>query len=167
MVIRMHKQILTSLLGAIFFLLSGCATVGNIDKGLQVLKGQSIETVASFLGDPDNYVEIPNSKIYTWVNIENVDLTLPNTPTGYSTSRTGEYPGISDVVTSYGTKTNRYSFNCKITIRTNMEGNITSTKVEGDAVGCWDYKKTVEEILQENRNALARDVIEEEGQPGF
>lgn len=67
--------------------------LGNIDTGLQVLKGQSIEVAASFLGDPDNYVEIPNSKIYTWVNIENVNLTLPNTPTGYSTSRSGEYPG--------------------------------------------------------------------------
>ena len=67
--------------------------LGNIDTGLQVLKGQSIEVAASFLGDPDNYVEIPNSKIFTWVNIENVNLTLPNTPTGYSTSRSGGYPG--------------------------------------------------------------------------
>ena len=167
MVIRMHKQILTTLLGAIFFLLSGCAAVGNIDKGLQVLKGQPIETAASFLGDPDNYVEMPNSKMYTWVNIKNVNLTLPNTPTGYSTSQSGEYPGVSDVVTGYGTKTDRYSFNCKLTFRTDMEGIITSTKVEGDAVGCWDYKKTFTEILQKNRNALARDVIEDEGQPSF
>ena len=168
MVIRIHKQILTSLLGAIFFLLSGCATVGNIDKGLQVLKAQSIETAASFLGDPDNYVEMPNSKIYTWVNIENVNVTLPNTHTGgYSTSRSAEYPGVSDVVTAYGTKTDRYRFNCKLTFRTNMEGIITATKVEGHAIGCWDYKKTVSKILQENRNALARDVIEEEGQPSF
>ena len=167
MAIRMHKQILTTLLGAIFFLLSGCAAVGNIDKGLQVLKGQSIETAASFHGDPDNYVEMPNSKIYTWVNIENVNLTLPNIPTDYSTSRSGEYPGVSDVVTGYGTKAGRYSFNCKLTFRTDMEGIITSTKVEGDAVGCRDYKKTFAEILQKNRNALARDVIEEEGQPSF
>ena len=167
MVIRMHQQILTSLLGAIFFVLRGRATVGKNDKGLQVLKAQSIETAAFFLGDPDNYVEMPNSKIYTWVNIENVNLTLPNIPTDYSTSRSGEYPGVSDVVTAYGTKTDRYGFNCKLTFRTNMEGIITSTKVEGDAIGCWDYKKTVSKILQENRNALARDVIEEEGQPSF
>ena len=102
---------------------------------------------------------MPNLKIYTWVNIENVNLTLPNIPTDYSTSRSGEYPGVSDVVTAYGTKTDRYGFNCKLTFRTNMESIITSIKVEGDAVGCWDYKKTVAEILQENRNALAHSEV--------
>lgn len=44
-----------------------------------------------------------------------------------------------------------------------MEGVITSTKVEGDAVGCWDYKKAVAKILQENSIQSGLDGIKEEG----
>tara|TARA_B000000565_G_scaffold197444_1_gene151424 strand:- start:110 stop:613 length:504 start_codon:yes stop_codon:yes gene_type:complete len=157
----MHKKLLITLLGVISLLLNGCATVGNIDADLKILQGQSIEEVAAFLDNPDNHHELPNSEEYIWVNTENVKLTLPNTTARHSASQSGEYPGVSDV-TNFGTKTDWYNFNCKLTLITDKKDIITSTKVEGDAIGCRIYKK-VAEIMRANSKALARDVIEEKG----
>ena len=150
----MHKNLLITLLGVISLLLNGCTTVGNIDADLKILRGQSIEEVATFLDNPDNHHELSNSEEYIWVNTENVKLTLPNTTARHSASQSGEYPGVSDV-TNFGTKTDWYNFNCKLTLITDKKDIITSTKVEGDAIGCRIYKK-VAEIMRANSKALAR-----------
>ena len=60
MTTRMHKNLLITLLGVISLLLNGCTTVGNIDADLKILRGQSIEEVATFLDNPDNHHELSN-----------------------------------------------------------------------------------------------------------
>ena len=122
----MHKKLLITLLGVISLLLNGCTTVGNIDADLKILRGQSIEEVAAFLDYPDNHHELSNSEEYIWVNTENVKLTLPNTTARHSASQSGEYPGVSDV-TNFGTKTDWYNFNCKLTLITDKK-DITRPK---------------------------------------
>ena len=122
----MHKKLLITLLGVISLLLNGCTTVGNIDADLKILRGQSIEEVAAFLDNPDNHHELSNSEEYIWVNTENVKLTLPNTTARHSASQSGEYPGVSDV-TNFGTKTDWYNFNCKLTLITDKK-DITRPK---------------------------------------
>ena len=126
MLTGMHKKLLITLLGVISLLLNGCTTVGNIDADLKILRGQSIEEVAAFLDNPDNHHELANSEEYIWVNTENVKLTLPNTTARHSASQSGEYPGVSDV-TNFGTKTDWYNFNCKLTLITDKK-DITRPK---------------------------------------
>ena len=142
-------------------MLNGCTTVGNIGADLQILRGQSIGEVAASLDNPDNHHELSNLKEYIWVNTENVKLTLPNTTVRRSASQSREHTGVSEVA-NFRTKTDWYNFNCKLTLITDEKDIITSTKVEGDAIGCRIYKK-VAEIMRANSKALARDVIEEKG----
>ena len=131
-----------------FLLLNGCTTVGNIGADFQILKGQSIGEVAAFLDNPDNHHELSNSKEYIWVNTENVKLTLPNTTARHSASQSREHTGVSEVA-NFRTKTDWYSYNWKLTLRTHKEDIIASTTFEGDAIGCRVYKKSRRDYASE------------------
>ena len=126
MITRIHKPLLMALLGVIFLLPNGYATIEKINPDLQILRGQSIEGVAAFLAIQTTTTNCLNAKEYIWVNTENVKLTLPNTTARHSASQSGEYPGVSDV-TNFGTKTDWYNFNCKLTLITDKKDIITST----------------------------------------
>ena len=123
----------------------GCATVSNIETRLAYLQGESIETVvAYYLGTPDKYVELPNTRIYSWVNSETLNLVLPDTTSSSGYSSSGDYV----TTTNYGTKTSSSDLNCQITLITNRDGIIRSSEVEGDFISCGAFVKRVERIPQ-------------------
>ena len=97
------------------------------------MQGESIETVvAYYLGTPDKYVELPNTRIYSWVNSETLNLVLPDTTSSSGYSSSGDY-----VTTT-----------CQITLITNRDGIIRSSEVEGDFISCGAFVKRVERIPQ-------------------
>ena len=121
---------------------AACATVSNIETGLRYLEGESIDTAVLYLGDPDNYLELVNSRIYTWSNSETLNLVLPSTTTSSGYSSSGEYVSL----TNYGTTTSSSDLNCKLTLRTDNSGVIKSSKVEGDFMSCSVFSKRVKNI---------------------
>ena len=123
----------------------GCATVSNIDTKLANLKGAPIERVVVYLGAPDSYVELPNTRIYRWLNSETLDLVIPDTTYGSGYSTSGEYV----TTTNYGTKTTSTDLSCRITLTTNREGVIRDSEVQGDFISCGAFAKKVERIPQQ------------------
>lgn len=121
-----------------------CSTVSNIDTKLANLKGAPTEKVVVYLAAPDSYVELPNTRIYRWLNAETLNLVIPDTTYGSGYSTSGE-----DVTTAnYRTKTTSRDLSCRITLTTNKECLIRDSEVQGGFISCGAFAKKVERIPQ-------------------
>lgn len=136
-------------------LIVGCASVSTMKTDLTRLHGHPIEEVVRYLGDPSGYVELPSYKIYTWVNSENLNLVLPDISTGDGYTVDGDYV----TTTNYGTKTSSTDLVCKISVRTDPSGTITSTEINGDGLSCAKFEKRTENIAKSLRFSRSGETV--------
>lgn len=147
---KFSKTLITSLV--ISLVLGGCA-FDKLDNSLPYLKGQSVDTAMSYLGIPDNQLEIDKNKVYIWGYQNSGTYMMPVTNT---TSYTGYSSGYgtygSAFGNSYGTATTTsyvpQSFNhqCAIKALTNKKGIIQAIEYEGNLAGCGAFSSAMDKI---------------------
>lgn len=125
----MRKLVLTSLL-----LLSGCATFGQMNDGLNALKGKDKTIAFEALGYPNQEQTFDDTKVYTWANSVNdvAALTSPQLTTGTVGSTSFS---ASTMQTDYVPVT----YSCKIQIATDMSGIVKNYNYDGNMGGCEPY----------------------------
>ena len=89
--------------------LGGCASTENVQIGLNSLKGSSINTAISFLGEPSSYLNLTNRHKYIWNH--NAHISLPG----------GEYRYDSDGDRYYLPTDNDLDYDCEIEIYTDSD----------------------------------------------
>jgi antitoxin component YwqK of YwqJK toxin-antitoxin module len=128
--------------------LFGCASIEDMNKNILYLNGMKIDKAISMLeiGQPTNYIELENSKIYIWESLQNISVPIG----GYNQ---GSGYGPDGTVVSVSTwdpnkSSTNMSFKCKITIYTTNKYKITNSLVEGDSAQCNVFDKKIEEAAQ-------------------
>lgn len=125
----MRKAILSGVL-----VLTGCATFGQMDEGLNALKGKDKSVAFEALGYPTQEQQFDDTKVYTWAN-------KTNGVAMYSTPQTTF--GTVGNTSFYGTTTETgyvpVEYACKIQIATDMKGTIKNYNYDGNMGGCEGY----------------------------
>lgn len=114
--------------------LSGCATFGQMDDGLNSLIGKDKSIAFQALGYPSQEQNFDSTKVYTWTN-STTGVALYSTPqTTYGTIGTTQFYGTT-------TQTNAIpvEYSCKIQIATNAKGIIENYNYDGNMGGCEGY----------------------------
>lgn len=115
------------------FVMTGCATFGQLEEGMNSLVGRSESEVFHVFGYPDGKQELGGSTVYVWGNNQNTTMFLPQT-----TSTTG-YVGTTPV---YGTTitTQAIPMNFQCTIKVGVSSGIVNTwQANGNLGGCEPY----------------------------
>ena len=114
--------------------LSGCATFGQMEKGLNALQGENIQTAFNVLGYPTGKQVFGNDTVYFWQVNQSSSLILPQSSTTYGTIGT---------VPVYGTTTSSQvvpiHYNCLIKIVTDQYDIIRRWEYSGNIAGCEAY----------------------------
>lgn len=116
--------------------LSGCATFGNMEEGLNALMGKPDKEAFSVLGYPNSKQEFGGDVVYVWGRSSSGTMYLPQT-----TTTTG-YVGNTPV---YGTTTYNqpvaYNHNCTIKLAVGPDGLLKHWEYDGNIGGCTSYIK--------------------------
>ena len=125
----MKKAILAGVI-----LLSGCATFGQMDDGLNSLIGKDKNVAFQILGYPAQEQKFDDTNVYTWSN-------KTNTVAMYSTPQTTF--GTVGNTSFYGTTTETgylpVEYACKIQFATDIKGIIKNYNYDGNMGGCENY----------------------------
>ncbi len=114
-------------------ILSGCATLGQLEDNLNVLVGHQESEVFSALGYPDGKQEFGTDTIYVWGRSQNTTLFLPQS---HSTTRyIGNTPIFGTTTTTQAIPIN---YNCTIKVIVNS-GKVKSWEYMGNLGGCEPY----------------------------
>jgi hypothetical protein len=118
--------------------LSGCATFGQLETGLNGLIGQDIGSAISVLGFPSSERNIAGMRLVEWGRSNNATFAMPttSTSTGYVQSGAG--------VATYTSTTNSsvpvtMNFNCHIALQVGPDNIIRRYQYEGNLGGCAPY----------------------------
>lgn len=125
--------------------LSGCA-FDTLDKGLPLLNGKSIDTAISYLGTPDNKMQIADRNVYIWSNAFFLTMTRPVT----TYSNASAY-GIGGYASAYGTSTTyvpeTHNHSCTIKATTDKDDIVSYMEYEGTLGGCESFMSQVQGII--------------------
>jgi hypothetical protein len=114
--------------------LSGCATFGQMEKGLNALLGKNIQTAFNVLGYPNGKQVFGNDTVYFWQVNHGGSLILPQLNTTYGTIGTTPVYG-----TSTSTQIVPIHYNCLIKIITDQYDIIKRWEYRGNIAGCEGY----------------------------
>lgn len=141
----MRKTVL-GLLG--ISILSGCAT-GKVEEGLHLLQGQKLKTAISYLGYPDNKLEVDGDTVYEWdYNNTFTGIQAVSQPYSGSIYGAGGSVGYSGQTTAYVPQTIRH--HCSIRLVTDKKSTIIGTAWKGNPAGCSDYADALEPLIESN-----------------
>jgi hypothetical protein len=147
----MRKIIVTTALVTVG--LSGCATFGQLEEGLDGLIGQNIQAAISVLGFPSGEREIAGIRVVEWGRSNNATFSMPtsSTTTGYLQSGTK--------MATYAATTNSsvpvvMNFNCNIALQVDSSNVIRRYQYEGNLGGCEPYIKA----LNKKKSAIAKQI---------
>jgi hypothetical protein len=115
-------------------ILCGCATFGQMQRGLKALQWQDIQTAFDVLGYPSGKQEFGTDTVYFWEVNSSGTIFLPQTTT------TSGYVGMAPVQAS--TTYNQsvpVNYNCLIRLITDDQGIIKSWEYRGNYGGCTNY----------------------------
>lgn len=118
--------------------LSGCATFGQLEDGLNALVGRHEKEAFSALGYPNSKQEFSGDTVYYWGESRNSAVFMPQTAT------TTGYVGRTPV---FGTTTSSQlvpvSYNCTIKLVVGEGKVIKDWEFSGNLAGCEPYIKRV------------------------
>ncbi len=118
--------------------LSGCATFGQLEDGLNALVGRHEKEAFSALGYPNSKQEFSGDTVYYWGESRNSAVFMPQTST------TTGYVGRTPV---FGTTTSSQlvpvSYNCTIKLVVGEDKVIKDWEFSGNLAGCEPYIKRV------------------------
>lgn len=128
---KMKKFIVLSFVAS---LLSGCATFGQMEEGLNALMGHKDETAFNVLGYPSGKQEFGSDILYIWGRNASGNLALPQTTTTYGNVGTTPFYGTSTSIQNVP-----YSYNCTIKLMANYQGILSHWEYDGNLGGCTPY----------------------------
>lgn len=116
--------------------LGGCATFGDLDKGLASLVGQPAARAIDALGYPSAEQKFGGDTVYVWTASRSGALVMPttNTTSGY----VGSTPFYGSTT---GTQVIPMNGQCSIKIGVGPDGLITRYDWEGNRIGCEGFMK--------------------------
>ena len=138
---------------ALAILVSGCATFGQMEKGLNALQGSNVQTAFDVLGYPSSKQEFGKDTVYYWKVANSGTMLLPETST------TTGYVGMTPV---YGTTTYNQavpvSYNCLIKIITDDRGTIKTWEYNGNYGGCGCYIDRLNKYYNQQNPKTAKNI---------
>jgi hypothetical protein len=144
---RIRLCILKSLIAAgVPFMLSGCATWGQMDDGLQALGGKPIDEAFKVLGYPQGKQQFGSDTVYYWGSSSSGVMYVPQSTT------TSGYVGNTPVYasTSYNQAV-PINYNCNIQIAADSLGTIKRWQYNGNLGGCRGYIEGLHEYSKRQR----------------
>lgn len=128
------KLSLYSILILIAAIVSGCATFGQMESGLNSLMGRNETEAFSVLGYPSGKQQFGSDTVYIWEVSNTGTLLLPQTATTYGTVGT---------IPVYGTTTYNQAVpinnSCLIKIAADSDGTLKNWEYKGNLGGCKNY----------------------------
>lgn len=122
-------------LSAIYILaLSGCATFGQMEDGLNSLMGRAEQEAFSVLGYPSGKQQFGSDTVYIWEVSKSGTLLLPQTITTY-----GNVGSIPIYRTSTFNQAVQVNNNCLIKVAANSSGTLINWEYSGNYGGCNNY----------------------------
>ena len=152
----MGKISLQLVLTAVLMLCAGCATFGQMDKGLDSLVGQKEQVAFDVLGYPDAKNDIGGATVYIWGRQSTGVYYAPQTRTTY-----GNVGGTSYTANTTYYAPQVYSAECTIKIIVN-NGIISNYDYYGNLAGCEGFISRLKnytkqnEILHSNESILEK-----------
>ncbi|CAN7287213.1 hypothetical protein [Neorhizobium sp. LjRoot104] len=113
---------------------SGCVTSEDIRAGTDTLKGQPYQVAFQRLGFPDRESHIAGHTVYSWENQNSGSYSVPTSQTA-----TSYVNGQVVYTTVQGSRTESYSYSCKLDLIVDPKGIVVDTKLEGNIGGCERY----------------------------
>lgn len=118
----------------VFAMLSGCATFGQMEEGLNALLEKDARTAFAVLGYPSGKQQFGNDTVYVWSSNRSGTLLLPQTSTTYGTV------GTTPV---YGTTTYNQAipvnYSCIIKLVADSNDRVIAWEYDGNIGGCEKY----------------------------
>ncbi len=115
-------------------MLSGCATFGQMEEGLNALMGKDAMVAFDVLGYPSGKQQFGSDTVYVWSVSSSGALVLPQTSTTYGTV------GMTPV---YGTTTYNQvvpvNYNCLIKLVADSNDRLVKWEYNGNIGGCRNY----------------------------
>lgn len=126
-----HLKLMFCFIG---LLLTGCASFGDLERGLNALVDEDIDTAVSVLGYPDSKMDFKGQNIYIWSASRVGTVIMPST--AYTTGYVGMTPYTAQ--TNYN-QVSSYQANCMLKISCDSSDRITTWQYEGSVSGCYDF----------------------------
>lgn len=127
---------------SIALIVSGCATFGQLEDGLNALVGRNEREAFNALGYPNAKQEVGGDVVYVWGRSNSGTLFIPQT------ALTTGYVGTTPV---YGTTTTNQAiavnYNCTIKIAAGNDGVIRTWEYDGNLGGCGAYIQMFNEYV--------------------
>lgn len=128
--------------------LVGCATFGQMQRGLNALQGRNVQTAFDVLGYPSGKQEFGSDTVYYWQVNSSGTILLPQTST------TSGYVGMTPV---YGSTTYNQvvpvNYNCLIKLITDEKGIIKTWEYNGNYGGCASYIKRLNQYYNQSNES--------------
>jgi hypothetical protein len=123
--------------------ISGCATFGQLEEGLNALVGRNEREAFNALGYPNGKQQFGDDTVYVWGRSSSGTLFIPQT------SQTTGYVGTTPV---YGTTTTTQAipvnYSCTIKIIVGADSVIRTWEYDGNLGGCSGYIQRVNEYVK-------------------
>lgn len=125
-------------------LVSGCATFGQLERGLNILQGQNVQTAFTVLGYPSGKQEFSKDTVYYWQVSNSGSIILPQTST--TTGYVGMIPVYGSTTYSQVIPVN---YNCLIKLVTDDKGMIKTWEYNGNYAGCANYIRNLNQYYNQ------------------
>lgn len=121
-------------------IVSGCASFGDLEAGLNSLVGKPVDTAVHIFGYPDSRVPYEDKTIMVWGSRGIGAYSVPQT--AYSTGYVGNYAYYGQ--TQYN-QTVYYEQKCEIKLICDSENTILTWQYKGNLAGCNPYISSITE----------------------
>ena len=132
-------------------LLSGCATFGQLEEGLNLLVGEDIQTAYNVIGYPSGKTELGKDTVYHWSHSSSGGMLLPNVRT--TTGFIGNIPVYAQTMNTQYIPVN---YSCLIKLITSND-KITSWEYNGNLGGCGPYIYRIVEYSDARRSEREKE----------
>lgn len=131
-------------------LLAGCATWGDMDKGLTALHGSNLATAVSVLGYPSNESRVAGMRQVIWSSSNSGVMYVPqsSTTTGsaYGTGGFANYTATTSYMAPMA-----YNYACTIILRVSDQDVILGHQYQGNMGGCGPYINALKRAAKQQR----------------
>jgi uncharacterized protein YceK len=141
---------------AIAALLTGCATLGQLESGLNNMLGQDLSVAVAQLGFPNAERNVAGMRLVEWGRSNAATIAIPTTSTTNGYVQSGNrFANYSATTTSTTPMT--LNFQCHITMQVDTNNIIRRFQYEGNLGGCAPYIRAMKTAGEEGEyNAAAR-----------
>ena len=131
--------------GGLALLLAGCATFGNMEKGLNAMIGQPFQVALDTLGYPQGQMQVGSDTVYGWGRKFSMSMPRYNSANTY-----GQVGGTPYSATTGYTTYSNVEYSCDIKIIVDQDNIIKTWEFDGNIGGCDAYSKRLKPRKQSN-----------------